>query len=123
MSKLKSIGFVAVLGFAVLGACAAEEGESLEVNAGDLSYEIVDPVPESSRVGDDGVAPARDDRASKLNCVTVTWCNEPGPRGTVCKWHRNRPGCNDPEGSGAIFECARDARYVCGYVSDPFWID
>jgi hypothetical protein len=55
--------------------------------------------------------------------VTVKWCNEPGPRGTVCKWHKNRPGCYDPEGAGAIAECVRDAEYVCGDVSDPFYID
>ena len=130
MSKSKSIGWVAVLGLALMGACASEdgtnvipEGASLQVNARDLSYEIVEFAPESSRVGDDGVAPVQDGRASKVNCVTVKWCNEPGRRGTVCQWHRTRPGCNDPEGSGAIAECVTDAQYVCGYVSNPFYID
>ena len=126
MTKLKNVGFLVLL--AVLAACASEdvlpEGASLEVNAKDLGYELVDPAPMSATVADPGIAPAADEiSAQAVNCVTVKWCNEPGPRKTVCKWHKTRPGCNDPEGSGAIAECVRDALHVCGYVSDPFHID
>lgn len=60
---------------------------------------------------EEGVAAARD-------CVYVNWCNEPGPRGTVCVL---RKGCS--RNNATINECIEDARAVCGRIIQPFYME
>ena len=46
------------------------------------------------------------------DCSYVQWCNEPGPRGTIC---RARPEC----GCSGVIECNEEVRRICGGFVDP----
>ena len=48
----------------------------------------------------------------KAGCTHIQWCNEPGSVGTVCIWD----SCSF---SAAVSECTRDARAVCGGITQP----
>jgi hypothetical protein len=65
-------------------------------------------VPEGTP-GEDPAAPLVD---KARNCSYVQWCNEPGPRGTICR-ARSECGCS------GVIECNEEVRAICGGFVDP----
>lgn len=92
---------------------AVHEADDVEVVVADdgrieLGASEVAPIPDGTP-GETPMAPLLE---KARDCSYVQWCNEPGPRGTIC---RARPEC----GCSGVIECNDEVRAICGGFVDP----
>jgi hypothetical protein len=73
--------------------------------------------PDTTAPSDSGDGRPGEDPAAARDCVYVQWCDEPGPRGTIC---RLRSGCSYNRATRD--ECIRDTRAVCGTPKEPWYL-
>jgi hypothetical protein len=122
----KILSMVAVCGLLLVGACASDDvtpGAKDAPTVGDPATPGLFALDKGGSgptmvAGDEGVAgetAAPVGEASKVNCSTIQWCNEPGPNGTICIWN----ACSFTQ---AYNECVTDANYVCGGIKQPAYI-
>lgn len=103
--------YVAVFALA-LAACSQSAAPDPAVeDLGDGVYRVH---PDEATLADipDGTPGARLDTTQVRDCAYVQWCNEPGPRGTIC---RARPEC----GCSGVVECNEEVNRICGGFTDP----
>jgi hypothetical protein len=121
LKLLSKLSTVAALGLLLASACTGDPAQS--VADGDLVVEDVgDGVMQLHSASapttaiPDGTAgedpSAKGDIGVARDCSFVQWCNEPGPRGTIC---RARPEC----GCSGVIECNDEVRRICGGFVDP----
>ena len=104
--------------FALLTACGdstgSEDQSPTYLPGGDSNN-----TPDTTAPADSGDGVPGEDPATAVDCVYVQWCDEPGPRGTIC---RLRPGCS--RNNATIQECRDDVEAVCGegYPRLPWYL-
>ena len=112
--SISALGLTLALVLVGCGGTETKPGANSDVSEGsDEVTQVAD-----GTAGELADAEAMDKAA---NCVYVSWCNEPGYWGTVCRW-RSGTGCNRTSVGGRIaatLECFNDARRVCGTLVSP----
>ena len=93
-----------------LSACVVDEEEGL-VDPEDLVSQAANE-PEVIDVADEVVSGAESILAG---CSHVQWCNESGPRGSICI----QDGCTHQQ---SVNECCEDIDFVCGAPTNPAYI-